>query len=137
MGDSVTIGIGRGFAFATGLPVTLCSTFSREMVSDVSVTYLSIPFTIRTQETVLSRNRDSTMISIPYLFLMEADVHIQDRAEFSCFRESTLALGMLLRIEAAKTLDIDSSFHLVLLLHQVQLRVGVRISDKKSCKYFQ
>ena len=39
MGDSVTVGIGRGFDFATGFPVTLCSTFSREMVSDVSVTY--------------------------------------------------------------------------------------------------
>ena len=65
MGDSVTVGIGRGFAFATGFPVTLCSELSREMVSDVSVTYLSIPFSIRTQETVLSRNRDSTMIAIP------------------------------------------------------------------------
>ena len=56
MGDSVTVGFGRRFAFATSFPVTLCS---REMVSDVSVTYLSIPFTIRTQETVLSfRYRD-------------------------------------------------------------------------------
>ena len=27
MGDSVTVGIGSGFAFAPGFPVTLCSTF--------------------------------------------------------------------------------------------------------------
>ena len=65
MGDSVTVGIRRGFAFATGFPVTLCSTFSREMVSDVPVTYLSIPFTIRTQETVLSRIRDEGRPSHP------------------------------------------------------------------------
>ena len=52
IGDSVTTGFGRGFAFATGFPVALCSTFSREMVSDVLVTHLLIPFTIRTQETV-------------------------------------------------------------------------------------
>ena len=32
MGDCVTVGFGRGFAFATGFPATLCSTFSREMV---------------------------------------------------------------------------------------------------------
>ena len=65
MGDSVTGGFSCGLAFAKGFPVTLCSTLSREMVSDVSVTYLSIPFTIRTQEVVLSRNRDSIMISVP------------------------------------------------------------------------
>ena len=51
--------------FATGFAVTLCSTLSREMVSDVPVTYLLILFTIRTQESVLSRNRDSIMTSIP------------------------------------------------------------------------
>ena len=38
--DSVAPSFGRGIAFATGFFVTLCSTFSREMVSDVSVTYL-------------------------------------------------------------------------------------------------
>ena len=40
---------------------------------------------------------------------------------FSCFRETTLSLGMLLCLEVKCTLDVDSSFHLVLLLHQVQL----------------
>ena len=65
MVNSVIVGFGRGFAFAKGIPVTWCSTFSRETVSDVSVTHLSIPFTIQTLETVLSRNKDSTMISIP------------------------------------------------------------------------
>ena len=63
MEDSVTAGFGCGFAFARGFLVTLCSTHSREMVSDVSFRYLLIPFTIRTQETVLSRNRDSIMTS--------------------------------------------------------------------------
>ena len=64
-GDSVTTGFGRGFAFATGFPVAQCSTLSREMVSVVAVTFLSIPFTIRIPEAVPSRNRDSIMISIP------------------------------------------------------------------------
>ena len=63
-GDCVTAGIGRGLAFATSFPVTLCSTFSREMVSDVSVTYLSIQLAIRTQESVLYPNMDSIMMSI-------------------------------------------------------------------------
>ena len=48
MWSSVTVGIDLGFPFATSYPVTLCSTFSREMVSHVSITYLSIPFRIRT-----------------------------------------------------------------------------------------
>ena len=47
-----------------GFPETLCSTFSRAMVSDVSVTFLLIPFTIRTQEAVPSRNKDSIKVSI-------------------------------------------------------------------------
>ena len=37
MGDSVTLGFCCGFAFATGFPVTPCSTFSREVVYDVWV----------------------------------------------------------------------------------------------------
>ena len=74
MGDCVTVGFGRGFAFATGFPATLCSTFSREMVSDVSVTYLSIPFTFRTH--------DFDTVT----FLMKADLHIQDRADFPASR---------------------------------------------------
>ena len=93
MVDSVTTGFGRGFAFATGFPVTLCSTFSREMVSDDQ------DFTYRN---VLDEDRPSH----PRL------------GRFSCFRESTLSLETLLHFEAMYTLDIDSSFHLVL-LHQV------------------
>ena len=57
MGESVTEGCGRGFAFATGFPETLYSKLSRDIVSDVSVTYLSIPFTIR--KNVLDENRPS------------------------------------------------------------------------------
>ena len=76
--DNVTGGFSCGMAFATGFPYTSlcskatgfpvtssCSKISRATVSDVSVTYLLIPFTIRTQETVLSRNRDSIKTSIP------------------------------------------------------------------------
>ena len=65
MEDNVTASFSRGLALATGLPAALCTTFSREMVSDVSVTYLLIPFKIRTQEAVPSRNRDSINISSP------------------------------------------------------------------------
>ena len=57
--------LSRGPAIATGFPVTLCATLSREMVYDVSVTNLLIPFTILTHKTVRSRNRDSIMTSIP------------------------------------------------------------------------
>ena len=114
----MTTGFGRGLAFATGFPVTLCSTLSRELVSDVSVTYLSIPFTIRTQETVVSRKKGFDHDFETVTSLMNADLHIQDPADFRV-SECTLSLGMLLRFEATYTLDIDSSFHLVLLLHQV------------------
>ena len=59
MGGSVTPDFGPDFAFATEFPVT---TVPREIVSVVSVTYLLIPFTIRTHEAVPSRNRDSIKI---------------------------------------------------------------------------
>ena len=65
MGDSVSVGFGCGFAFATAFPVPLCSTLSIETSYDVSVRYLLIPFTMRTSETVRSRNEDSSMISMP------------------------------------------------------------------------
>ena len=47
---NVTAGFSRGLALATSFPAALCS--SPSMVSVVSVTYFSIPFTIRTQEAV-------------------------------------------------------------------------------------
>ena len=84
MGDSVTAGFRRAFAFATSFPATLRSTFSKEMVHDVSVTFLLIPFTIRTQEAVLpSPNRerfDQDFNTVT--FLMKTYHHIQDRADF-------------------------------------------------------
>ena len=60
-GVSVIVDFIRGLASAIGFPKTLCS--SSSMVSVVSVTYFSTPFTIRTQEAVLSWNRDRTWIS--------------------------------------------------------------------------
>ena len=59
-------GVGRGLAFATGFPVLLHSTLVTEISSDLSVTYLLIAFTTRTQETIRSRNKDSIMISTPW-----------------------------------------------------------------------
>ena len=52
--------------------------------SDVFVTCLLSPFTIRNQETVRFRNEDSKLKS-----LINADIHIQGRADLSCFHEST------------------------------------------------
>ena len=52
---SVTAAFSCGLALATSLSEALCS-----------VTYLSIPFAIRTQEAVRSRIRDSTRISMLY-----------------------------------------------------------------------
>ena len=82
MGASVTAGFGRGFAFATSCAETLCSTLSRELFFDVSVAYLLIPFTIRTQEAVpVSKQRfDQDFNTVTSL--MKADFHIQDRADF-------------------------------------------------------
>ena len=46
--DKSTTGFGLGLAFATSFPVLMNrSTFSVGISSDVSVTYLLIPFTIR------------------------------------------------------------------------------------------
>ena len=56
--NNVTAGFRCGLAFATSFPVTLFFTLSIEMVSDFAVAYL---LTIRTQETVLSRNKDAIM----------------------------------------------------------------------------
>ena len=61
-GVSVIVDFIRGLALAIGFPKALCS--SSSMVSVVSLTYFSTPFTIRNQEAVLSWNRDRTWISI-------------------------------------------------------------------------
>ena len=54
-----------GRHFAPSLTVLLsCWTLSMDISSDFSVTYLLIPCTIRTHETVWSLNKDSIMISI-------------------------------------------------------------------------
>ena len=63
--DNVKVGVGRGSAFATGCPVLLSPTLAKGITSDVSVTYLLIPITIRIQEHVLSRNKGSILISTP------------------------------------------------------------------------
>ena len=59
------VGVGRGVAFATGFPVLLSPTLATGISSDVAFMYWLIPFTIRTQEQVLSRNNYSIMISTP------------------------------------------------------------------------
>ena len=65
-GENVKVGFGRGLAFVTGFPAPLFSTFATGISSDVSFTCLLTPFTMRTQDTFLSRNTDSIMISTPY-----------------------------------------------------------------------
>ena len=62
-GDNVRVGVGGSLAFATSVPVPLSPTLATGISCDVSVTYLLSPFTIRTQETAWSRNKDSIMIS--------------------------------------------------------------------------
>ena len=57
---------------------------------------------------------------------------------FSYFWLSTLLLEMLLHFEAMYTLDIDSSFHLVLFLHQVWRRIVLfRQSSHDKCSIFR
>ena len=62
--DKFTTRFNLVLAFATGFPVLVNSwTFSMGISSAVSVTYLLIPFTMRTHETVWSSDNDSIMIS--------------------------------------------------------------------------
>ena len=50
--DTVEVGLGRFLAFATRLPVHMSPTLATRISSDVWVTYLLIPLTIRTQQVV-------------------------------------------------------------------------------------
>ena len=100
--------------FCNKFPCNSVLNMFKEMVCDVSVTYLFIPFTIRIQEAAPFRNRDSIKSSIPYVLDEDRPSHPRP-GRFSCFRESTLSLGALLRFEVTCTLNIDFSFHLVLL----------------------
>ena len=110
IGDNVTAGFGRDLAFAKGFPVPT------EISSDVSVTYLLIPFTTRTQETVLSRKSHHDINTVTSL--MKVDCYIQDWDD-SCFHESTLSLGKFPDFEVVCILGIDVPCHSVLLLYQV------------------
>ena len=63
--DKVEFDVCCGLALATGFPVLLSPILSTRVSSEISVTFWLIPFTILTQEQVLSPNRDSVMISTP------------------------------------------------------------------------
>ena len=52
--DNFKVGVGRNLTFTTSFLVPLFSTLATRLSCDFSVTYLLIPFTIRTQETVVS-----------------------------------------------------------------------------------
>ena len=70
----------RGLAFAIGFPEAPCSSFS--MVSVVSFTYFSIPFTIRTQKafSVLKLRSDLNFNTVT-IFMM-TNVNVPDWANF-------------------------------------------------------
>ena len=81
--DEFTTYFGFGSAFAKIFPVLMNnSTFSAGISSDVSVTYLLIPFTVRTHETVPSLNNDSfdndTNATTSFV---KMEFHIQDWAD--------------------------------------------------------
>ena len=82
------------FAFATSLPEAVCSAFSREMVSDVSVTYLLIPFTIRTHEAVPDSKQRFDQNSYTVTDLDEDRPSHPRPGRFSYFRLYTLLLGV-------------------------------------------
>ena len=74
------------------------------MVSDVSVTYLLIPFTIRIMK--LFRIEIEIRSTFQYRNVLDEGRPSHSRpGRFACFRESTLSLGMLLRFEVTCTLD--------------------------------
>ena len=75
-GNNVTADFSCGLALATGFPVTLCSTLSREMVSKVSVAYCSNPRIVSVSK---QRFDHDFSTATP---LMKADLHIQHRADF-------------------------------------------------------
>ena len=82
MDDSATASFSRGFALVTGFFVTLCSAFSRELVSDVSVTFLLIPFTIRNKKLLRLETESRSRFQYRNLFLMKTDLHIHHWADF-------------------------------------------------------
>ena len=79
--DEFTTDLGFGSALVTSFPVLMnCSTFSTGISLDVSVTYLLIPFTMRTHETVRSLN-NSIMILMQKTSFVRIEFRIQDWAE--------------------------------------------------------
>ena len=76
-GDNVKVGVGRGLAFATSFPVLLSPTLSTGISSDVSVTYLLIPFTTRTQKQFCHERRIRSWLHTVTSLLI-TDLHIQD-----------------------------------------------------------
>ena len=119
MGDSGTAGFGRGFCFCDKFPCnSVLDIFKRNGFCRFGDKISSF----RSQFELKKLFRLKTEIRSRFHFRNVLDVRRPshprpDRS--SCFQESTLSLGMLLQFDAICTLDIDSSFHLVLLLLQV------------------
>ena len=129
--DNVKASFGRGLTFATSFPVPLFSTLVTGISSDVSVTYLLIPFTMRTQETVLSPKKKRIRSQHQHSNVFDDNrLSHPGLGRSSCFHGSILSRGMLLHFEVMCTVDIMSSCHEVLLLHQVSLmKVDRHIQD--------
>ena len=80
--DAFTTDFGFGLAFATSFPVLMnSSTFSVGISCDDSVTYLLIPFTMRTHETVRSLNNDFDHDINAITSFVRTGFHIQDWAD--------------------------------------------------------
>ena len=115
MGDSVTVGMGPVIAFATSFPVTLCSTLSSWIgFWRFGYVFVNSIRNANPRTCSVSKQRFDHDFGI-VTFLMGGRPSHPRPGRSSCFPESTLSLGMLLRFEATYTFDIDSSFQLVLL----------------------
>ena len=86
---NVTAGFCLGLAQAMGFTEGISSSFA---VGIDSVTYLSTPFTILTQEAVLSSNRDGWIDTVS--IIMIANFYVQDWADFLVF----LGIHPLIRV---------------------------------------
>ena len=82
MGDSVTAGFGRGFAFAASFAVTLCSTFSGKGFRRFSYIFVNSVHNMNPRSCSVSKQRLDQEFNTA-TFLMKTDLHIQDRSNLS------------------------------------------------------
>ena len=101
-----TTDLGFGLAFATGFPVLMDeSIFSLGISSDVSVTYLLIPFTMPTHEIFWFSEQCFDHDVNATTSFVRIEFHTQDWTDLRTSNESTLSVGMSRDFEIVCIID--------------------------------